>query len=620
MLTFSFVAMKSSGDPRWLLPWESATPARWDVVVERMGLDRPVVVQYGIWVINSLTGDFGDSRSFGQSAADLAVSAIPETLKLLIGGLAAAALVTILSVAAYVKLQGPKIEYVRGVIEKFGSSVPLFLVGIFIYQVIGVKAGWIPLTHTLGGIERYVLASATLGVFLGFGMIRLLGAEFKSAVSAGAVGHSGDGAPGAFWVQAVKSASIRLLASPPGYVLAVFTAVVVTEVMLDLPGLAGTAWELGRYNEFSLVMGAVVCLTVAYAMALFAAGIARAYLDRSIRQTASTRDCESAAEPRQAEIEAAGARPVFGRRPMIPAAVLIAVALLAILGPCIAPHSLDVEMTQFAPAVPPVWLKGGDWNNPLGTDLYGRDLLSLIISGARYSLIVAAAVLALCASTSLIAVMAALYFGGFVDRALTWVVVFTSVFPIVLAGFVFSFFYFYLFYGLGVFWPEWILFLIFIGLLAMFVWRKFVRRFRTEILRSRSDPHINELKLNGAGNREMVSAYVRYLRPRLPKMILILAAVNAGTVVLLESTFSFLGIMFHFGADFTSPWGLITHQSLHILAPWWPALFAGIAIVLTVLSLNFLGEWLRERLEGQPYDQENWSTEAHASVLEPSGK
>ena len=630
MLTISFVAMKSSGDPRWLLPQESATQERWDVVAERMGLDRPVVVQYGMWVINSLTGDFGDSRRYGQSAADLAVSAIPETLKLLLGGLAAAALITSLSMAVYVKYWGPKIEYVRGVFEKIGPAVPFFLVGVLIYQVIGVKAGWIPLNFTHGGVERFVLASATLGIFMAFGMIRLLGPEVKSVVSAGAAGHSGGGISGAFWVRAVKSASIRLLASPPGYVLAVFTAVVVAEVMFNLRGLAGTAWEMWRYNEFAPVVGAVTCLTVAYATALFAAGIARAYLDRSVRQAASTqtqeyaRPADAQKETRSAEAQASSSWQVFGRRPMIPLAILIVVALLAILGPCIAPHSLDPEMTQFAPAVPPAWLEGGDWNHPLGTDLYGRDLLSLIISGARYSLIVAAAVLALCASTSLIAVMAALYFGGFVDRALTWVVNFTSVFPIVLAGFVFSFFYFYFFFGLGVFWSEWILFGIFIGLLAMFVWRHFVQRFRTELLRSRSDPHINELKLNGVGSREMVSAYVRNLRPRLPKMILVLAAVNAGSVVLLESTFSFLGILFHFGfhfgGDVTTPWGLVTRQSMRILGPWWPALFAGIAIVLTVLSLNFLGTWLQERLEDRPGEREDGSAESRASVLETNGE
>ncbi len=196
------------------------------------------------------------------------------------------------------------------------------------------------------------------------------------------------------------------------------------EVMFNMRRLGGTAWEMRRANDFALAMGTVMCLTVTYAMALFGARIARAYFDRSILQCevgAGLRYCRGRVtrEPLPAEVQTPRMWPVFGRLTIISEVVLIVVALLAILGSCITPHSLDVETSPDGPHTPPVWLEGGDLNHPLGTDFSGRDVLSLIIAGARYTLTVAAGAIAVCALTSVIAVGAAVYYGGFVDRSLT---------------------------------------------------------------------------------------------------------------------------------------------------------------------------------------------------------
>ena len=102
--------------------------------------------------------------------------------------------------------------------------------------------------------------------------------------------------------------------------------------------------------------------------------------------------------------------------------------------------------------------------------------------------------------------------------------------------------------------------------------------------------------------------------PRLPRIILTVSVLNAGSVIIMDSIFNFLGFSYYTG------WGSLTRLSLSQPHIWWAAMFLGIAIVLTVLCLNFLGAWLRERLELQPGDPQHGLTEANASVLEPSGK
>lgn len=436
---------------------------------------------------------------------------------------------------------------------------------------------------------------------MAYGTVRILVPVVMQAMNAGSAQKSV-----ASWIRVVKVASLKLLAPSHSHLLAAFTAVIITEIMFDLPGLVSATWDARRFLDGPLFLSALMFLTVAYAAALFAADIVRAFLDPRILHGAPAADNADGAEAGEGSTAIEGRTskswPVFGRWPMIPAAIVIAVVIVAIFGPSIAPHSL--ERDSFAPDVPPAWLEGGSWANVLGTDRSGRDLLSLIIDGARYSLTIAAGVLAIGALASVIAVSAASYFGGYVNRTLTWVFGFTSAFPIVLAGYGFAFFIF--FFG-----GRWA-FGVFAGFLALLVWRNFAQLLRTEILRAQSDTQIKELKSYGADKRELFPGYVRYFRTRLPKIILVMAALNTGAILMMESIFSFLGIIYLTGPEPIIPWATLTHQSMRNLSPWWPALFPGIAIFLTVLSLNFLGVWLRERLDPHPSHQQDGAAEVSA--------
>ena len=610
MVTLMFIQVKLTGGIRLLD--EYATQAQYDAWVEKFGLDRPAIVQYGRWIANAAKGDFGVSR-LGVSAFDEAVSKIPGTLKLVFGGFVASIIFTALTMAFAVSRRCPKLDYAGRILSRIGPAFPVFLVGVILFQIFGRQI----FTNLPAEIGRYILPSATLGIFMAYGMVRLLGTAANDVTNARSEGAStGDVSSISigFWTKAIKAALLNLLGSSRGFLFAVLTAVIVTEVIFHVPGLVRLAGAT-RQHDLPVHHTAIFCLTVAYAATLFALDIVRAFVDTRVRTTASTSE---SAQFGAAVVGGLGPRashtakswPVFGRWPMIPSAILVVVVFLAIFGPFIAPHDLVLQPNELAGA-PPAWLGGDSWSNVLGVDPYGRDMLRLISYGARYSLTVAAGVLGISATAGFIAVYVSSRFGGLADSALTWLIGFTSAFPILIVGYLSSILVFHF--------PSFIsgpidvniVLLVIMALLSMMVWSKFVERLRSEILRSRLELQLSDLAASGTNKRQMLSAIIHHIRPRLPKIILVTAALNVGTVILMESAFSFLGMtisinsnQFEYGG-----WGWLARHGPWL---WWMALFPGIAIVLTVLSFNFIGEWLRERLDPQPSHREDDVADAAA--------
>ena len=219
------------------------------------------------------------------------------------------------------------------------------------------------------------MPSATLGMVMAYGMVRLLGTAANDVTNARSEGAStGDVSSISigFWTKAIKAALLNLLGSSRGYLFAVLTAVIVTEVIFHMPGLADFHAANATFN-LPVHHTAIFCLTVAYAATLFALDIVRAFVDTRVRTTASTSE---PAQFRAAVVGGLGPRashtakswPVFGRWPMIPSAILVVVVFLAIFGPFIAPPDLMLQPNELAGA-PPAWLGGDSWSNVLGVDL-----------------------------------------------------------------------------------------------------------------------------------------------------------------------------------------------------------------------------------------------------------
>lgn len=219
----------------------------------------------------------------------------------------------------------------------------------------------------------------------------------------------------------------------------------------------------------------------------------------------------------------------------------------------------------------------------LGADEQGRDLLTRVVFGARVSLRVAA--IGLISGTvvgTLLGVVAG-YFGGIVDELVGRFVDIWLALPFILLAL-----------ALSVVWQErgydqgtLVLFLI-----ALLAWTAFVRQVRADALSIRNRDYVLAAKIAGASKIRLL---VKHVLPGTYSTILVVASLNVGSLILAESILSFLGVGI---PDPVPAWGKMVSDGRDYLqdAPW-ITMVPGIAIFLTVMSFNFIGDWLRDRLD-----------------------
>lgn len=270
---------------------------------------------------------------------------------------------------------------------------------------------------------------------------------------------------------------------------------------------------------------------------------------------------------------------VARRLPLIPIAlILILLVIPAAFAEIIAPQDpRDGGLSKRY--IPPAWQEGGSSDNILGTDRMGRDVFSRIIYGSRVSVVVS---LIGILGGGLIGVtlgLAAGYFGGKLDLLVMRLVDITLSIPSILFALVLA-----AAVGSGLFTV-----LIVIGYI---LWAYYARQVRGEVLAIRESDYISRARVTGASHGRIL---LRHIFPNVINTIIVLATLQVGFVILLEASLSFLGV----GLQRPSPaWGLMVADGREVIVSyWWVSLFPGLAIMLTVLSLNLLGDWLRDRLD-----------------------
>lgn len=257
------------------------------------------------------------------------------------------------------------------------------------------------------------------------------------------------------------------------------------------------------------------------------------------------------------------------------AILLTLVLLVAICAPLIAPHDPNLK-EPILRLKPPVWLDGGVKGYLLGTDVLGRDILSRIIYGARVSVAVGVAAVAVAGTIGVSLGVITGYFGGWLDNLLMrFTDAFLSIPTLLLTMLV-----------IGIVGPGlWTLIMV----LGVTTWVAYARVVRGEALAVREREFVQAAK--ALGQRD-VWILVKHLLPNVRGSIIVLATLNVASVILSESSLSFLGL----GVPPNVPtWGSILADGRnYITNAWWVATFPGIAISLTVLGISFLGDWLRD--------------------------
>jgi len=263
---------------------------------------------------------------------------------------------------------------------------------------------------------------------------------------------------------------------------------------------------------------------------------------------------------------------------VFPATIALIVIIVAVTAPWIAPRSY-YEMTLPHKLRPPFWQQGGSLKYPLGTDSLGRDILSRMIGGARISLVASMLSILIGAVVGISIGVFSAYRGGVVDAVLMRVCDGFLSFPMILLALILAI-------ATG---PSMRTVVLAIGLV---VWARYARVIRSEALSLKERDFVAYARMVRCSELRVL---MRHLLPNLMGSILVLATLQVGWAIVVEASLSFIGA----GIPPPQPsWGsMVAAGREYIGMAWWLTFFPGMAIAITVLSFNFLGDWLRDHLD-----------------------
>lgn len=275
---------------------------------------------------------------------------------------------------------------------------------------------------------------------------------------------------------------------------------------------------------------------------------------------------------------------------VVAGAVALVCVFCALFAPWVAPHNpFDLASLELSDArLPPAWQAEGIAKYPLGTDDQGRDILSALMYGARISLVVglASVVLSLLVGVSL--GLLAGFRGGWIDAALMRLCDVMLSFPAILVALLIA--------GVGrALFPnahEGLAFGVLIISISLTGWVQYARTVRGSTLVERNKEYVQAARVTGVSPMRIMR---RHVLPNVTGPVMVLATIQVATAIITEATLSFLGV----GAPPTSPsLGTLIRVGNDYLfsGEWWITLFPGLMLVLIALSVNLLGDWLRDAL------------------------
>ena len=264
--------------------------------------------------------------------------------------------------------------------------------------------------------------------------------------------------------------------------------------------------------------------------------------------------------------------------PLVPMFLIALLLIAAIFAELLTPYNPEKD-DLISRNIPPMWQEGGSSEHILGTDPLGRDMLTRIIHGARISLLIATIVLSIGTVIGLLVGLAAGYLGGTLDEILMRIVDFTFAVPFILVALVTV-----IVYGQS--------FTLVIILLTIFSWNGVARQARAETLSLKTLDYVAASLVAGANVWRIM---YRHVMPGLINTVIVVTTLRLGSLILTEASLSFLGV----GIPPPTPaWGVMVAEGRnYIYTEWWISFFPGLAIMLTVLAFNFLGDWFRDRFD-----------------------
>lgn len=258
--------------------------------------------------------------------------------------------------------------------------------------------------------------------------------------------------------------------------------------------------------------------------------------------------------------------------------VFVALVLIAIFAPLIAPHAPNNQYRDALLAVP-VWQEGGSWKFILGTDAVGRDMLSRLIYGARFSLFIGVVVVSISVLGGVTIGLIAGYFRGVLDTLIMRVMDIILAFPSLLLALVL----------VAILGPGLLNAMIAIAIVLQ---PHFVRLTRASVMSEMNKEYVTSAKVAGASPIYLMT---RTVLPNCLGPVTVQATLSFSNAILDAAALGFLGM----GAQPPTPeWGTMLAEAREfILRAWWVVTFPGVAILITVLAINLMGDGLRDALD-----------------------
>ncbi len=258
--------------------------------------------------------------------------------------------------------------------------------------------------------------------------------------------------------------------------------------------------------------------------------------------------------------------------------VFLFLVLIAIIAPFAAPHG-PVDQYRDALLVPPVWQQDGSWKFILGTDAVGRDILSRLMYGARFSLFIGLVVVTIAATGGILIGLIAGYFQGVLGTIIMRIMDVILAFPSLLLALVM----------VAILGPGLINAMIAIAIVLQ---PHFVRLTRASVINELSREYVTSARVAGASTIYLIT---RTILPNCLSPVIVQATLSFSTAILDAAALGFLGL----GAQPPTPeWGTMLAEAREfILRAWWVVTLPGLAILITVLAINLMGDGLRDALD-----------------------
>jgi peptide/nickel transport system permease protein len=253
---------------------------------------------------------------------------------------------------------------------------------------------------------------------------------------------------------------------------------------------------------------------------------------------------------------------------------------MGVFGTWLAPHDpAHQDLAQVL--MPPAWHKEGSINHLLGTAALGQDVLSNIMAGARVSLLVSVCAVGLSGALGVVLGLVAGYVGGWIDSLFMRLADIQMSIPFILLAIAL----------IGAMGPN---LMNVILVIAITNWVTYAKLVRTETMRLRERDFVKSARVSGTS---LTLVLWRHILPNVMNSVIVLVTLDIGKVIIFESGLSFLGLSVQ---PPTPSWGsMLADGRKYISIAYWTSVFPGIAIFAVVLCVNFLGNWIRVRMDPQ---------------------